>query len=129
LGLVERCGGRAVAGKVQRFHQVRIAAVGQLLGKGIVLVDAFGQDLAHEGLGIAHVFEAMCLDGVVIKPRIGKEVVDRFDVADIGEIIFGFARHIRLLGHPLQRLCQVACDHLVAGVSRRHDVSPFIQWK
>ena len=107
LGLLERCRSRAVAGEIQQFDQIGVAAVGQLLGKGVVAVDAFGQDLAHEGLRIAHVFEAVRLDRIVIKPRVGEEVVDRFDVADIGQVIFGLARDIRLLGYPFQRCGEV----------------------
>ncbi|MCY1301712.1 hypothetical protein D9M70_513400 [compost metagenome] len=110
-----------MGGEVQRFDELLVAVVGQLVGEGVVLVDAFGQHLAHESLGIGHVFETVGLHRIVVEPGIGKEIVDRFDVADLRQVVLRLARHIRLLGNAGQRLRQVGRYQLVARVGRGHD--------
>ncbi|MNV62893.1 hypothetical protein D3C71_1554600 [compost metagenome] len=69
----------------------------------------------------------MGLDRVVVQPRVGEELVDGFDVADLREVIFGLAGDIGLFGDALQRLAQVGCDQLVARIGRGHDRSPLAE--
>jgi hypothetical protein len=116
LRLVEDGGGFAVARKIEGFGEFLVLGVRQLVGEGVLLVDAFGQHLAHEGLGIVHVFETMRLHGIVEDPGIGHEFIDRFDLGNPLEIIFAFPGDLGLAGDPLDRARQVPRDQVVACV-------------
>ena len=106
----------AACGEIVGGHEFGIALVRELVGETFRIGDAFLQGLHHEGLGIGHVLEAVRLHGVAEQAVVLHELLDRFHLGDVLEVVFGLAIHHGLVLDSVERLRKVLRDELVAYV-------------
>ena len=113
-----------VAHEIEGRGEIPVALVASAVGEAVALVDALGQHLAHEGLGVVHVLEAEGLHGIVKSAVVAEKVVDRFHVADVGQVVL--ASRAPPAAWPRScssERCQVGGDRCVAGESGQHNLA------
>ena len=115
-----------MCGEIVALGEFQVALVRQLVGETVGIFDTAFQHLDHKGLGIGHVAQAVCLHGIVEKPRVGDEFVDRRHLGDVVRVVLGFPSDQGLVLDARQRPLDITRDELVAGEGADQGRSPAI---
>ncbi|MNK98959.1 hypothetical protein D3C87_1193390 [compost metagenome] len=115
--------------EIERGSEVAVSRILQFVGEAVRIVEIAFQHLLHEGGGIDHFLQSMCLHGIGIQPEVLQERVEVFDLADIIRIIFGVARYDGVVRDAFQRQFHITIVKSVSRICGQHHVSPKKLWQ
>ncbi|MCY1508527.1 hypothetical protein D9M68_428390 [compost metagenome] len=106
--------------EVEGLRKIAVAFIRETVGKTVIVLQVTFQNLAHEGLGIGHVLQAMRLHRVGVEPVVVEERVDGFHAVDVFPVMLGLARDLRLLGNTIEAAAQITRDATIVEIGRYH---------